>query len=40
MVFGCVVVLNIGPLGLVAPRNERICTYSVTLLLNLKLLVR
>jgi hypothetical protein len=29
--------LNTGPQGLIAPRDQRIDTYNVTLLLNLKL---
>lgn len=32
--------ISTGPQGLVVPRNERICMYNVTLLLELKLLVK
>ena len=36
----CIVMLNTGSQGLVAHRDERICTYSVTLLLSLKPLIK
>lgn len=36
----CVIMISTGPQGLVVPRNERICMYNVTLLLELKLLVK
>jgi hypothetical protein len=36
----CIIMLNTGPQGLAAHKDKRICMYDMTLIHNLKLLVK